>query len=271
MLWCRTACLSVEMDIARALGAPVEWCRTAVLSVEMVHAGSRSSGGQWSVRPSFGHFRGDFRKIPTDFFFCPTEPVARYVSHAISYYRGWYVGSTGGRRDDSGRLVVRGYLEAELVFIGAVSATFSPQKTFTAWSKLSREGALLSVGSERPAQRNEHACGERGPLAGPRPAALLESCSLARQGHAEMEVRRANPSEVVELNPPRAGDVQHTFSRPLSFERGRPTLRVRVSASLVPESRGSVPGSHGCSSRSRAGDAGTVTGGVDVARPGRVR
>ena len=197
--------------------------------------------------------------------------MARYVSHAISYYRGWYVGSTGGRRDDSGRLVVRGYLEAELVFIGAVSATFSPQKTFTAWSKLSREGALLSVGSERPAQRNEHACGERGPLAGPRPAALLESCSLARQGHAEMEVRRANHSEVVELNPPRAGDVQHTFSRPLSFERGRPTLRVRVSASLVPESRGSVPGSHGCSSRSRAGYAGTVTGGVDVARPGRVR
>ena len=51
--WCRTACLSVEMDIARALGAPVEWCRTAVLSVEMVHAGSRSSGGQWSVRRSF--------------------------------------------------------------------------------------------------------------------------------------------------------------------------------------------------------------------------
>ena len=151
-----------------------------------------------------------------------------------------------------------------------VSYVFSA-KTITAWSKLSREGALLSVGSERPAPRNEHACGERGPLAGPRPAALFESCSPARQGHAEMEVRRANHSEVVELNPPRAGDVHHTFSRPLSFERGRPTLRVRVSASLVPESRGSVPGSHGCSSRSRAGDAGTVTGGVDVARPGRVR
>ena len=205
------------------------------------------------------------------FFTVPA--VARYVSYAIAYCRGRLAGSTGAAETTAVDTSTEVSRSRTGLHWSGVSYVFSA-KTFTAWLKLSREGALPLQGSERPAQRNEHACGERGPLAGPRAAALLESCSPARQGHAETEVRRANHSDVAELNPPSSRRCPTTFFPSALFrtgERGRPTLRVRVSASLVPEGRGSVPGSRGCSSRSGPGYAGTVTGGVDVARPGRVR
>ena len=199
--------------------------------------------------------------------------MARYVSPAIAYHKGW-LHREHRRPPRRERSMRRPWVSRSRTGLhrSGVSYVFSAE-TFTAWSNMSREGALPLRGSVRPAQRNEYACGERGSLAGSCPAAQLESCPPARQGHVEMEVRRRNYRDAAELNPPRARDVHPHFFPSALFrkeERGRPTLRVRVSASLVTEGRGSVSGSYRCSSRDRAGDAGTVTGGADVAGPGRV-